>query len=99
MAAKGPIVYVYLLDQARPDLVTAELVAAHVEHIRELDDAGQLVLCGPFVDFKGGMVVLKASSAEEARAVADRDPFVASGYETFDLRTWELGNRENGYLA
>lgn len=96
--ATGPVVYAYLLSHEKPELVTKALVEEHVAHLKRLDDAGQLVLCGPFKDYQGGLVVVKASSAEEARRIAESDPFVRSGFESFELRTWELANRGNRYL-
>ncbi|MFA6028239.1 MAG: YciI family protein [Elusimicrobiota bacterium] len=94
----GPLVYAYLMRHEKPELITKTLVEKHVAHLEDLDDAGKLVLCGPFKDFKGGMVVVKAGSADEARRIAESDPFVKSGFESYELRTWELANRENRYL-
>ena len=67
-------------------------------HLRELDQAGKLVLCGPFLDYAGGMVIVQAESREEAEEIAKRDPFVASGTETYEVRTWELSCEENNHL-
>jgi uncharacterized protein YciI len=91
--------YVILLTQNPAQPFTPEVIRAHVEHIRMLDDHGQLVLCGPFLDWDGGMVVVRASSKDEARSIAEADPFVRGGYETYELRTLHHGCRENDYLA
>ncbi|OPZ68747.1 MAG: hypothetical protein BWY81_00728 [Firmicutes bacterium ADurb.Bin467] len=56
------------------------------------------MLCGPFSDYGGGMVVVNAPTREEARAIFESDPYVAEGYKTYQLRTLEVANRENGYL-
>lgn len=76
-----------------------ETVARHVAYIRSLDDKGKLVLAGPFDDFPGGMVIVRADSIDEARAIAENDPFVIEKVRTYELRTWLMANRGNGYLG
>lgn len=86
---------IFLDGDARPD---AAAIAAHVAHLRALDDRGALVVCGPFVD-GGGLVCVRAASAAEARVIADADPFVARGLRTARVRELEAATRGNGYLA
>jgi uncharacterized protein YciI len=95
----GFIRYVYLMSHRPGGKTTPEMTKAHIEHVRKLDEEGRLVLCGPFKDYKGGMVVIKAESSEAARAIAESDPFIKEGFETYELRTWELGCRENNFLG
>ncbi|MEO3948017.1 YciI family protein [Gorillibacterium sp. CAU 1737] len=90
--------YVILLNMNEGKAFTEDLIQAHVAHLRELDQAGKLVLCGPFLDYKGGMVIVKTETREEAEEIAKRDPFVASGTESYELRTWELSCEENHHL-
>ncbi len=75
------------------------VIRAHVEHLKRLDDKGLLVLCGPFKDDKGGMVILRAASHEAAKEIAEADPFVKEGVETYELNTWELSCAENNHLG
>lgn len=56
------------------------------------------MLCGPFTDYPGGMVVFLAENLLEATNIAKSDPFIASGYKSFEIRTLELANEENNYL-
>jgi uncharacterized protein YciI len=65
--------------------------------LAELDGNGKLVLAGPIVERQGGLIVLRAASAAEARAIAEEDPLVRGAYETYELRTWLLSNRRNDY--
>jgi uncharacterized protein YciI len=76
-----------------------DTILRHVEHLRSLDEGGQLVLCGPFSDHPSGMVVVKARDLAEATTIARKDPFVREGVRTFEVRTWLIANRENNYLA
>jgi len=75
-----------------------KIIEEHVAHIRSLDDRGILEICGPFLDYKGGMVVVRAADIDEARKIAESDPFVRDGYESYEVRTWLIGCRENNYL-
>lgn len=88
--------YVYLMKNLIP--LNEEVVKSHVEHLRELNKKGKLVLCGPFTDYPGGMVVLTAKDLEEAVAIANSDPFIALGYKSFEIRTLEEANEGNNFL-
>ncbi|MNN93352.1 YciI-like protein [compost metagenome] len=79
-----------------------EIIRAHVKHLQELERSGQLVMCGPFSDSPGGMVIIRADSREEAVQIAERDPYILSGIRSYELRTWGLshaGNRHMGIAA
>ncbi|MBM6994362.1 hypothetical protein IM700_001640 [Paenibacillus sp. DXFW5] len=91
--------YVILLSLNPGRRLDEELIREHVAHLRELDRNGQLVICGPFLDYKGGMVIIQADSLEEARGIAECDPFVKSGAENYELRTWAISCEENQHLG
>lgn len=78
---------------------TEPLIRRHVEYLRKLDREKRLVLCGPFIDYRGGMVIIKAASLEEARKIAADDPVVLEGAETCEIRTWLLSCEENNHLG
>lgn len=88
--------YVYLMEDVKP--LNEEVIKQHVEYLRALKRSGKLVLCGPFTDYPGGMVILMAEDILEANDFAKADPFIALGYKTFDIRTFEEANEENHYL-
>lgn len=88
--------YVYLMSNQKP--INADIIKSHVEYLKELKAQGKLVLCGPFTDYPGGMVIIFAESITEATKIAESDPFIASGCKTFEIRTLELANEENNYL-
>jgi uncharacterized protein YciI len=62
---------------------------AHLERLHELQREGRLLLAGPLpaidspdpgpAGFFGSMIVAEFPSLEEARAWAERDPYVAAG--------------------
>lgn len=89
--------YVILLRRNPGADITPELMRRHVEHLKRLEERGQLVLCGPFSDRTGGMTIIRAVSLEAAQAVAQADPLVSSGMETYEVRTLLLSCRENNH--
>jgi uncharacterized protein YciI len=74
-----------------PDSLPKRLAArpAHLARLQALQDAGRLLLAGPFpavdaVDpgaagFSGSLIVAEFASLAEAQAWADADPYVAAG--------------------
>lgn len=67
-----------------------ELRPAHLEHLGPLSAAGRVRFGGPLRDEdgtpRGSVIVLEADSVGEARALCDRDPYVAGGlFETTEI--------------
>ena len=62
---------------------------AHLERLKALQDAGRIILAGPFpaidspdpgpAGFTGSLIVAEFDSLEDAQTWADADPFVAAG--------------------
>ena len=62
---------------------------AHVERLQQLQEAGRMVLAGPFpaidsddpgpAGFTGSLIVAEFDSLEAAQAWADADPYVSAG--------------------
>jgi len=62
---------------------------AHLERLKLMQDAGRLLLAGPFpaidspdpgpAGFSGSLIVAEFTSLEEARSWADADPYLAAG--------------------
>jgi hypothetical protein len=78
------------------DKVTA-LRPAHRQYLTGLKAAGQLVVCGPFTDDSGGMIVYEAANKEAAEKLLEADPFHANGvFVRWQLRPWipVMANRE-----
>ena len=90
------MLYLYLMTN-KNELIE-QLIKDHVEHLKQLDAENKLVLCGPFHDYPGGMVVFNADSYDQAILIAERDPFIHSGCKTYELRSLEVANKDNHYL-
>jgi uncharacterized protein len=71
------------------------LLPAHLEYMIGLEKRGVLFASGPLSDGAGpptgaGLTVLRTASMEEARTLAEADPFVINGLRTFELKEWTI---------
>jgi uncharacterized protein len=76
-------------DQLKPYL------ASHLEYMIGLEKKGVLVASGPLTELGGnmrgdGMTILRAKTADEAREIAEGDPFFVHGIRTFEIREWTI---------
>ncbi len=68
----------------------------HLAYQSKLEAEGALALAGPMSNEAGtqiegmGMIVYRASSLEQARALAEADPMHKSGARSFTLRKWMI---------
>jgi len=63
----------------------ASQVEAHLQYIKELSSAGNILAGGPTVAFTWGLSLIIADSLEEAKLIAENDPGVRAGLFT-DLK-------------
>lgn len=73
----------------------AKLLPEHLDYQVRLEREGKLFGAGPFYEEgddvpSGGMIILRARSAAEARQIADADPFHKAGLRTYTLRKWMM---------
>jgi len=62
---------------------------AHFNYMASLKKEGKLVIAGRFADGGGGGYILKAGGVDEAKAIADADPYHSSGVRSYTIREWE----------
>jgi uncharacterized protein len=89
--------YVIFLHSIPERPLSREVVNLHAAHLAKLDDGGKLVMAGPLPERSGGLIVLRTGSVAEAKAIADEDPLVRGAYQTYELGTWLMSNRQNDY--
>jgi uncharacterized protein len=70
-------------------------LSAHLEYMIGLEKRGLVFASGPLADGEGpptgqGLTVLRAKDANEARALAEADPFFVNGLRTFELKEWTV---------
>jgi len=73
-----------------------ENLGAHLAYQKDLEQRGITFAAGPFADdtetdWSGeGMIIVRAASLAEAKAIAQADPMHSSGVRTFRIRPWCL---------
>lgn len=81
------------LPAKSPDELRA-MLPEHLAYQADLEAAGKLAFAGPVSDESGdnllgeGMIIFRANSLEEARALAAADPMHSSGTRQFEIRRW-----------
>lgn len=66
------------------------LQVGHMENIRKMVDAGQLVLAGPFMGDGEirGIYIFNVTTVEEAKELTETDPAIKAGSLVMDLLPW-----------
>jgi uncharacterized protein YciI len=69
---------------------TKRLHQEHMNYVMSLLDSGKAIIAGPLTDGGeiDGVFVFRAKSAEEAKAWAEADPSVASGFRIAEMHPW-----------
>jgi uncharacterized protein YciI len=95
-ASPGPNVVVFLTDQHRSALGTADhdrLLREHLLWLDGLERTGRLVISGP-VDldrWEGrGLSVLRGDSRGDVEALAATEPFARAGLRTNTVHAWNV---------
>ena len=71
------------------------VLPAHLEYMIGLEKRGLVFASGPLADSEGpptghGLTVLRAKDLNEARALAEADPFFVNGLRSFELKEWTV---------
>ena len=72
------------------------LLPAHLEYLIGLEKRELLFASGPLTEVGagplggGGLTVLRVASAEQAREIAEAEPFVKNGLRTFEIKEWTI---------
>lgn len=72
-----------------------QILPLHLEYMIDLEKRGLVFASGPLAAEDGaprgdGLTVLRVSSIEEARRIAEADPFFVHGLRTFEVREWTV---------
>ena len=62
----------------------------HLAWMRRQHAASNVLFSGPTADRSVGIYVIRAPSLDEARRVADSDPFHANAVRSYELLEWEV---------
>jgi len=104
---RGSLAFEVYMAQSTPQKTPNQIKAVlpdHLAYLSGLEASGQVLMAGPTSHETGehmqsmGMLVFRAASMDEARALVEDDPMHKSGARTFTLRKW-LVNEGNISLA
>ena len=70
--------------------MTDDLKKQHIANVMSLLESGKVIIAGPFNDESdvAGIIIFRASSADEARALAENDPAVKAGFFSAEMHPW-----------
>ena len=97
--ARGSLAFELFVVQSTPAKTPEDLQANLPDHLAyqsKLEAQGSLVFAGPMSDETGtqmqgiGLIVYRAASFEDARAMAIADPMHSSGARSFTVRKWMI---------
>jgi uncharacterized protein len=77
---KGP-------NRAQPEAEAQELQRRHLAYISQQHQAGKYMLAGPFTDdgHIRGIIIVKAATLDDARALVTQDPAVKAGRMNIEI--------------
>lgn len=71
--------------------VRLETRPKHREYLKDLLDAGNIALSGPFVDDSGALIVIEAESLAKVEEIVANDPYRAAGVvDNALIREWNI---------
>ncbi len=89
--------YVYETRIAGDPAKVIENLESHLDYQVKLQNEGIMFGAGPLQEEGAppfppvaGMIIIRAGSFDEARAIADADPMHSSGARTYTLRKWTM---------
>lgn len=91
--------FLVMYSQKQPDIFNDDLLNKHVDFLKQLYLNNHLSVCGPFVDNKGAVLVIIASSIVETDEIINQDPFISQKYyEKYIIHEFTSANAENNWL-
>jgi uncharacterized protein YciI len=77
-----------------PDRIR-DILPLHLAYMIDLEKKGLVFASGPLTEAGGaprgdGMTVLRSASADEARRIAEADPFFVNGLRAIEVREWTV---------
>jgi uncharacterized protein YciI len=67
-----------------------QFVPAHVAYVKDLIAQGYDAKSGYWAEFGGGMLLFRASSLDEARAIVAADPLIQNHCVEYELHEWRV---------
>jgi uncharacterized protein YciI len=80
--------------------ISDDLMARHIDHLRNLKKKDKLFFCGPFKNSNRVIQILFTGNYSEAEQIVLQDPFTSEGvFSKYTLHELIEANEENNYLS
>jgi uncharacterized protein len=63
---------------------------AHMQFLQKMLDEGHIYARGRFPDGTGGLTIFEAESLDDARKLAESDPYVREGGRRLEIHEWAM---------
>ena len=91
--------FLVILENKNPAGLENSLLIQHVQHLRKIHNSGNLVVCGPFADDSGAVLIIEAASQDKAEEIIQADPFIKEKYYgSYSITEFYTANEANQYL-
>ncbi|MEO1069047.1 MAG: YciI family protein [Cyanobacteria bacterium J06638_6] len=67
-----------------------QYIPAHVAYVRDLIARGHEAKTGYWAEYGGGMLLFRAESLDEARAIVAADPLIQNHCVEYELHEWRV---------
>jgi uncharacterized protein YciI len=79
------------IERGRVDKVTFDQhVPAHVAYVKDLIRRGHEAKTGYWAEYGGGMLIFRAESMDEAKAIVAADPLIEHRCVDYELHEWRV---------
>lgn len=94
---RGSLAFELYIVESTPAMAPPQMLEILPEHLayqKLMEAEGKLFMAGPLSDASGeqmsgsGMIIYRAASLDEAKALTENDPMHKKGGRTFTLRKW-----------
>ena len=91
--------FLVMLQEKSEQRLDVDLLHKHVKHLKHLVEKGDLLICGPFADDSGAMLVIQATCCSDAEALIQADPFIKEKfYGSYTIKEFYKADASNRYL-
>ena len=82
--------YFAALLRMRDPAKSQSLRPQHLEFLERGEKEGRVFARGKFTDDAGGLIIYRAESFEDAREIAESDPYITSGARSLEIHEWDM---------
>lgn len=91
--------FVVFLKDKRQGKLDSNLLTKHIEHLRQLNREGKLMVAGPLKNNEQAMIILNCDDIDEAIKLVESDPFIKEKYyNSYDINELIVASEENNWL-